>query len=225
MREIDTGKRQMQTRDQAWYHDIQSGNGMGWDGIGTHFPENQEIFFQSQVQEEDTARLQHPPPSDPSCWELGTSRGALNSGHSVGRKRNRLCLLEHIFLQLKQHEIKLVQWIISPQKQQIPCLWWATMVALFSVWPSSCPWVCKDTSKFSNSAFPVWKKDNSDVIHSKIPSVTWTLVSDLLFWNSANTSLQLLGAEKHCFSHLSVQLRGNSSCIWHFVSQERKMSL
>lgn len=136
---------------------------MGWSRSTLSW-ESANIFWVPGARK-DTARLQHPPAtswlcSDPSCWELGTSRGALISGHSVGRKRSRLCLLEHIFMQLKWHEIKLVQWRISPQtqKHQIPCLWWAMMTGLLSVWPCLHPWVWSHPN-FQIQLFLYGKKD------------------------------------------------------------------
>lgn len=97
--------------------------------------------------------------SGPSCWELGTSGEALILSYRVPgvfggrtlvksrRKRSRFCLCEHIFMQLKQHEITLVQWRINPQIQKHQTLGNSTSMTspdgclVFSASPSSCPWV------------------------------------------------------------------------------------
>lgn len=157
---------------------------MGWEDI---FLRISKHFFSPRTRKGHSKVAASSPwlCSPPSCWELGTSREALISGHSVGRKRSRLCLHEHILMQLKQHGIKLEQWRISPQtqKQHIPCLWWAMMIGFFSVLPVSLV-----TSKLSNSAFPVWEKGLTQMSYTP-KCLQWHGLQNLIYFSETQPTL------------------------------------
>lgn len=144
------------------------------------------------------------------------------------KNRSRFCLHEHILHNWSS--MKLHQWneeSVSRHKNIKPletaCLWPALMAGLSFQHGPSCAAESGHLQTFKLSFPHMGKGIDSEVRHSKILPVMWTSASDLLIWKQTNSYHQLIGAEKHWSSHLPVQLRGNSTCIWHFVSQAIKI--